>query len=201
MALTWLMATAVGATIVLWNRAFIELWVGATRYVGSVPNLLIMLTVTQLVLIRNDAFIIDLTLDLRRKVLLGALSAAVSLILSGLLVGVFNLGVTGLCLGFIAGRAILSLAYPWLIGRFLGISLFSQLASALRPALSTAVLFAAVLGMSELLTANTWLSLVFGVGLTLIVMAPLSFFAGLSGDQRKRIWQRARVVTRSVVSR
>lgn len=193
MSLTWLVATVVGATTLLWNPTFVRLWVGAQYYVGPIPSLLIMLMVTQFVLIRNDAFIIDLTLDLRRKVQLGAVSAIASLILAGILVKAFNMGITGLCLGFIAGRSVLSLAYPGLVGRFLGISLFSQLKSVLRPALTSVLLFALMLGISEFLAASTWMGLVLAAGVTLVMVLLVASHTGLSRDQRKRMLQRVRL--------
>jgi O-antigen/teichoic acid export membrane protein len=41
MSLTWLVTTALGATILFWNRSFLNLWVGPGYYVGPVPSLLI----------------------------------------------------------------------------------------------------------------------------------------------------------------
>ena len=142
MMFTWALVTAVGSTILLWNSSFLHLWVGSEYDAGSISNLLIILMVMQFVLIRNDANIIDLTLDLRHKVLLGLLSAALSLIISVVLVGFFQEKIIGLCLGFLIGRSILSVSYPWLIGRFLNIPFASQLGSVVRPALITTVLLA-----------------------------------------------------------
>src|SRR5439155_1240191 len=42
MVLTWLFATAVGTTILLWNRSFVALWVGREHYGGAVVDLLIV---------------------------------------------------------------------------------------------------------------------------------------------------------------
>ena len=85
MLFTWLFATVAGATILLWNQDFVGLWVGTAYDTGPLATLLIVVMVTQLTLIRNDANIIDLTLNIRRKVLLGVLSVALSLALAALL--------------------------------------------------------------------------------------------------------------------
>ena len=196
MSLTWLIATIVGTTTLFWNRTFVQLWVGAKYYAGPSSTLLIILMVTQFVLIRNDASIIDLTLNLRNKVLIGGLSLTISLVFAGVLVGFFNLGILGVCLGFIVGRSILSLGYPWLIGRFLGDSLLSQYKSVPRPAFITALFFGLGFIVSEFLTINTWINLILSVGTTLVVVSPLAFYLGLSRDQRKRIEQRVRLITR-----
>jgi O-antigen/teichoic acid export membrane protein len=196
MALTWLVATSVGATVILWNRAFLQLWVGEEYYAGAPATLVIIVMVAQLVLIRNDAQIIDLTLDVRHKVLMGAMSALVSLACATLFIRVLNLGVTGLCLGFVAGRSILSLDYPWFAGRFLGLSLASQLKSAIRPMLATLPLFALARGANHMFTASTWIGLACGVGATLLLMAPAAFYLGLSAHARRRLLRRVRLTMR-----
>ena len=184
--------------MLLWSRAFLQLWVGAEYYAGAVPTLLITLMVTQFVLIRNDAAIIDLTLNLRRKVLIGALSATLSLIFAGVLVSSFKLGITGLCLGFMGGRSILSLGYPWLVSRFLGAPLAAQLKGVPRPAVVTILLFVLALSVGDWGQAGTWIGLAFSVGVTVVVVSLLAFYAGLSGDQRRRIMQRVQMVMRPV---
>ncbi|MCI0693045.1 hypothetical protein L0337_13695 [candidate division KSB1 bacterium] len=194
MAMTWLIMTVVGSTILLWNQSFLSLWVGAEYDAGSTSTLLIILMAAQFVLIRNDANIIDLTLDLRRKVLIGLLSTALALVIAGTLVSYFKMGIVGLCVGFIAGRLMLSLSYPWLVGRFLEMPLSSQLKGVLRPAFITVLLWGPVSFLSPFGAATTWPGLVFAVGATLLVISLVAFYAGLSGDQRKYILQRARVV-------
>ena len=197
MGRTWVGAIAMGARVVVWNQEFVGLWVGQEYYVGSTVNLLIVLMVIQLVLIRNDAFMIDLTLDLRRKVLIGALSAILSIAAAGILMAFFDLGILGLCLGYIAGRSILSLAYPWMVGRFLGVSLHFQIKRILRPALMTALILTLAVGLDEYLTTSTWIGLILAVAITLGGVSLFAFYTGLSGGQRRRILQRAAIVTRS----
>lgn len=197
MAGTWLVATVVGTTILLWNRDFVHLWVGKEHYSGDIATMMIMLMITQFVLIRNDANIIDLSLNLRDKVLIGALSATLSIVFSALLVGVGQLGIVGLCLGFIAGRLILSLGYPLIVGRFLGVSLLSQLKSVPRPAFVMFSLFALALSGRAFFAAGSWFSLTFAVAVTVVAVSFVAFFGGLSGDQRRQILQRVRLAARS----
>jgi len=196
MSLTWLLVTIGGSGILLWNRSFIQLWVGADYYAGSLSTLLIIVMVSQYLVIRNDANIIDLTLDLRHKVLIGLLSVAISLLGAGIVVGIFNLGIVGLCLSFIIGRLVLSLGYPWIVGRFLDLSLFTQLKGALRPMVVTALLFAITSSISSFLKATSWLGFILAIGITLLIVTPLTFYAGLAGEQRARIWKRVMRVIR-----
>jgi len=142
MILSWLLITAVGTTLLVWNRPFVELWVGTDHYAGNLSTLLIMVMMLQLVLIRNDANIIDLTLDLRRKVLVGALSCVVCLGLGWAFVHFLDWGIPGVCIGFILGRLILTVGYPAIIGKFLQLSMWSQIKASLRPLAATTMLFA-----------------------------------------------------------
>jgi O-antigen/teichoic acid export membrane protein len=187
MSLVWLISAVVGTTILLWNQAFVGLWVGSEHFAGSLPTLLIVLMIVQFALIRSDANIIDLTLELRAKVMVGALSAALSVLTAAVLVARFEAGIVGLCCGFIAGRAILSLAYPWMAGRALGIPFLTQLAGVRRPAAIAGLLFFLAFRVGSDLTSESWLDLGLAVTASLVAAAGLAFFGGLSLEQRRRI--------------
>jgi hypothetical protein len=195
----WLTGTALGASILLWNRMFISLWVGADHYAGTLPDLLIVISAVQLALIRSDGNVIDLTLRMSQKVLLGLLSVAVSIAAAGVMVGYFKQGLVGLCLGTMAGRLIISIGYPMLISRFLGTTLASQLKGMLRPVLVSMVLFAATAGLDSLFSsiswsgASGWALFLVCAGLTGIAMMGFSFYAGLSKEQRASMLRRVRV--------
>lgn len=200
MTLTWLVTTALGATILFWNRLFLNLWVGPGHYVGTVPAFLVTIVVTQFVLIRSDAGIIDLSLNLRRKVLLGFFSAATAIVVSGLLVGYFRLGVAGLCLGLIIGRMLLSVGYPAIVGRLLGVNILSQLRSSFRPALVTISLYSVATwlvsstNMGNKLGLTGWINFIGGAGLTACACLVAAYYLGLSGLQRKTILNRLRAM-------
>jgi O-antigen/teichoic acid export membrane protein len=192
MTFTWLLVAALGATILLWNRSLLQVWVGGRHYLGAGANLLLMAMVAQFVMIRNDANIIDLTLNLRSKVLIGFLSAALSAAAAAYAVGILGLGAVGVCLGFIAGRSILSIGYPLIVGRSLGVSLGQQLRATLRPGAVTAVLFGlSAIGSGTLAVASWWL-LAPCVVLTLPVATLAAFQLGLGPEQRDQVVKRIR---------
>jgi len=196
MSVTWLISTSLGSTILLWNHAFINLWVGDSKYAGMIPNLLIVLMVSQLILIRNDASIIDLTLRLKQKVWMGALSLTISIIAASLLVGYFDFGIIGLCLGMMAGRSILSVGYPLLISHFLEIPISSQLRSIIRPLMVTCLIFGSMLitENSAKLTlwpgVRTWIGFFMYAGISGIIVLMISFFTGLTTRQRLSLLRR-----------
>jgi len=194
MILTWFIVTVLGSTMLLWNRSFVELWVGKEYYAGAISNLLIIVMVSQFVFIRNDANILDLTLDLRQKVLLGLVSAALSAGLSVVLIGTLKMGIIGLTIGFIFGQSILTIGYPLLIGRFLQVSPSSQLRSVIRPGITTILFFGLVSTLSSSLFVSSWLLLILYGGLTALLLFLLVFFIGMTGEQRNILLNRVRKV-------
>lgn len=196
LSLVWFMTTVAGATVLLWEESFLRLWVGEQYYPGTAATLMIMLMVLQFALVRTDANIIDLTLKLRRKVLLGTLSAAVSVSLAWLFLAVLDMGIVGLVLGFVLGRSILSVSYPLMIGRLLGIPPQRQVRGLVRPALVTGALFVCSSGLSTSLHAESWIGLLLGGAATSSGIAILASFGGLSAGLRRTLWKRLRKVAR-----
>ncbi len=194
MAVTWLLATASGAAFLVFHESFLTLWVGPRYRPGPVTALLIVVMVLQFAFIRNDSSIIDLTLQLRGKVLLGLLSAGLSIGLAVVFIRVWELGIAGLALGFIAGRSVVSAAYPWSVCRSLALSPAGQVKGAVRPLCVSAALFAGALAIAPVAQVHSWILLaVLGVG-SLLALGAVSFVLGLSAGQRTRISSRVRQV-------
>jgi hypothetical protein len=191
--MSWLLLTAIGSTILLWNRSFIFLWVGEERYAGFWPNLLIVLMVGQFVFIRNDAQLIDLTLQLREKVIMGAIAAALSIGLSALLIP--SLGIVGLCVGMIAGRMVLTISYPLIINSYLGRpARMLRLNGLLRRALTTLFIFAVSGYYGRELLADNWFVWVLCVAVSFALAFSLALVAGLSAETRRGIITRASMI-------
>jgi O-antigen/teichoic acid export membrane protein len=194
MCVTWLLATASGAAFLLWQESFLRLWVGEQYYPGRLATLLIILMVLQFAFIRNDAAIIDLTLKMRGKVLLGLSSAGLSIALAVLLLKTWNQPISALALGFLAGRSVLSIGYPWLVCRALAIPLSGQIKGVVRPALVCGILFAVSLVIAPSRDAGSWLSLMFWAGVSVAILGVAAFFLGLSRSQRRNLTARFRQV-------
>src|SRR5919109_1420134 len=177
-------------TLLTWEGSFLRLWVGAQYDPGTAALLTVMLMVMQFALIRTDANIIDLTLNLRRKVLIGAVSAATSIVLAWLFLGPMDMGIIGLVLGFVVGRAIQSISYPLMVGRLLGIAPAEQLRGVVRPALVTALLFVGGSLLGSTWDTRSWPMLLLASGATALAVAALAFFAGMSEGARSVLWRR-----------
>ena len=201
MTLSWLALTFLGATILLWNWMFLRLWVGYNQYAGTLTNLLILIFVIQFVFIQNDANIINLSLRVQSKVWMGALSIFLCWIMAGIFVSQFENGIVGLLLGFISGRAVLSVFFPVLVGRFLDINFSSQVRGVIRPIVVTGILFSISAVLSSKLAQSytpTGLRGWFIFGLLTCVTATLfliiAFYFGLSIQQRRVILDRIRTL-------
>ena len=189
MILTWLFATAVGTTILLWNRSFVALWVGAEHYGGAVVDLLIVCIAFQTAFIRADAFIIDAALRSWLRVLIAAVAAVVTITLAVVLTRA--LGIAGLCLGVLAGRLIQTVAYPVLAGRCVGGSSGVTPATLGRAVLVAGALFAAGLALGERMVAPNWLVWAAAVPASLALALGIAFSAGLSRQARQAVVLRA----------
>jgi O-antigen/teichoic acid export membrane protein len=183
-----LSAGVLGTMILLWNPSFVRLWVGREHYAGMWVNLLLVLIAVQLLFLRNEIYLIDLTLNVRRKVILGFIAFWISSSFSVILTPFF--GIIGLCLGILLGRSILSIAYPAIAGGFFGLSVSGQLRSFLRPIVVMGLLFTMSTYIGEMELANDWARLITYT----VVSAPLvlvaMFWAGFSGEQRRLLTRR-----------
>jgi O-antigen/teichoic acid export membrane protein len=194
LALCWLLATAAGAVVIAWLPWFVRLWVGEQYDAGTLTTVLIIAMVLQLALIRVDSNVIDLTLRIRGKVLLGLLSVALSAALGAVLVGPVGLGLPGLVAGFMAGRVPLIIAYPVLVGRLLGLGLRAQALAAIRPLAATVGLLTVAILLRGVVEAHSWFTLV-PLGLVSTAASLLAaYLGGLPAHQRRRIRTRVRRV-------
>jgi O-antigen/teichoic acid export membrane protein len=192
MSITWVLCTVLGASLLLWNRSFVGIWAGQRFYAGAFPMLLIVLMLMQFVFVGNDARIIDLTLKLRGKVLLGAISAVLSVVLAGLFIKIFTNQIVGMAVGMIAGRMIVTVGYPMLIGRMLDYPLTTQIRGLLRPIAASAVIFALTMWLGKQVTTHSWVALI-GLGMvTAMVLVFVASVLGLNEQQRIVLWARLR---------
>ena len=177
-----------GSLILIWNKSFITIWVGNEHYAGFWVNCLLVVAAVQLLFIRNEAYLIDLSLNVRRKAILGLIAALVSIGASILLIQ--YLGIVGLCVAIVIGRLLLNIAYPYISGKFLGLPLSEQFKPMLRPwmALASLFLLSTYVGRYEL--AKNWVELIVYAGASIPIVFTVMFFGGFSSDQRVKLARR-----------
>lgn len=181
LAITVLFGTAAGATILLWNRSFVYLWVGAENYAGPWTDLLLVVIAVQTAFIRCDAYLIDAALQPGRRVRVSAVAGAAALVLSLILTR--WAGMVGLCLGIIAGRAIQSVWYPALVQGCIGRAPGRSAKWLTRPLFLMGLVFAGSSYAGQYILVRQWsvwapavllsVLLILGVALTLILPADL----------------------------
>ena len=201
LTLTWLFVTIVGATILVWNRSFLHLWVGSTNYAGPWVDLLIVTIVAQTAFIRTDSYIIDAALRPKGRVVVGALTVVATLALGITLTHAF--GIVGLCVGMLMGRAIQSVAYPLLVRSCLNhpaVTAANRLA-ALRLFAVTAVLFAIGNFFGRRVVAASWPMWIIGVGLTVALCAAVALALGPTPETRRKLLRRIRNMATGVRSK
>ena len=184
---SWLILAAAGSTILLWNRSFIYLWVGPQYYAGFWANTLAVLMIVQLIFIRNDSYVIDLTLQLRQKVLMAVVAAIVSVGLAALLIP--HLGIAGLCLGMIVGRLALTITYPSIINKQFMRSTGVQRTAAIRPAVVMILMFVVSAYLGRILLAENWVLWAVGSGLSFALALGVAL-GGLDSESRNSIVKR-----------
>jgi O-antigen/teichoic acid export membrane protein len=194
LAVTVLFATAVGSTILLWNRSFVHLWVGGDNYAGPWTNLLLVLIAVQTVFIRCDAYLIDAALQPGRRVRVGAIAATVALILSIVLTR--YAGMVGLCVGILAGRATQTIWYPILVKRCLQRTPELSSGWLARPLLVMSLSFVGSAVLGEHLLARSWATWPAAVILTGSLTLAISFRWGLPQDARALLAGRLVALTR-----
>src|SRR5258705_1321325 len=192
MNLTWLFVTAVGATILLWNRSFLALWVGPENYAGVWTNLLIVLATAQTALVRTDAYVLDATLQPRLRVAVAAV-AGVAIVAASIALTP-SLGIIGVCLGVLLGRLVQTIAYPLLVDRCLHRSPRLPVRSIARPLTVMLLLFGATAALGDRVLANHWLGRAVGVALSLALIVAAAFVTGLPAEARATLLGRLRTI-------
>ena len=193
--LSWLLCTTAGATVVLWNADFVSLWTNPQNYSGDLSSLLLVVSFMQLVFIRNDLQIIQVTLDLKAQILFGILSLSVSFITSWVAIAQYDLGITGLCVGYVIGQLVLNIAYPFIIANYFGHSIWAWGKMIIRPIVVTILLLVGMLYLENYVAAPSWLHLIFFGGVTFALLLPLLYLLGLPSTQKQLINRRISVAT------
>jgi O-antigen/teichoic acid export membrane protein len=188
MVLAWVAATVAGATTLMWNRSFVGLWVGPAHYAGPGVDLLIAVLMFQTVLIRADAYVIDATLAVRSRVLVGALAAVVSIGLAALLTPAYH--IAGLCLGLATGRLLQSVWHPVLVRRLLGGTARTAWPSVVRRLAVTATVFVVFARAGTMLEPRSWIEWIAGAGASVVLTLALAWGAGLGPDSRDLLKRR-----------
>jgi O-antigen/teichoic acid export membrane protein len=190
LVMTALLVAAGGATILLWNRPFLSLWVGGENFAGFWPNVLVVVLALQTAFIRSDAYVIDSALRPRTRVMVSAGAAVLAI---GLMVALTpSLGIVGTCLGLFIGRGVQSVAYPLAVRSLLGRTRSEEDKGLYRTLLAGIVLLLAAAMAGRDTPDVGWLAWVGGVTVTGGAALAFMVVAGLPRRGRISVLHRVR---------
>lgn len=181
----FLLTTAAGVTIILFNDSFLNVWVGKGHFAGNIANALIMLMVIQDTFIKHDGYIITATLDLKKKVYLTIISAVLFIGLGFVLVKF--LGVSGLVLSLLAGKFLLFIGQRSVFRKKVNYSTDKSLFERIQPFLVSMAMLGTACYLATFLQPVGLLKMALLVPVTFAVSFLLYFFVGLRKDDRTEL--------------
>jgi len=185
--LNWILVSAFGVSILLFNQSFIGLWVGAEHYAGNLENLLIMIIAIQYIFFQMDSDIINITLKLEIKVLLSFLAASITILLAFLLINEW--GIAGLCISIIIGRLLLSIGYPLVLKKRINDSKFIFSPKSIRPIITTLVILCIASYLGRWILIDNWFYLVSIGAISLPIGGLVVWFLGINQSERSEVTQ------------
>jgi O-antigen/teichoic acid export membrane protein len=167
--ISWLLTTAFGVTIIIFNQSFLNNWVGNEHFAGHTANVLIMIMAMQDTFVKNDACIISATLDIKKKVFLTLISAV---LFAGFGVILINkMGIAGLCLSLMISRLFLFIGQRKILAATMKTETRAAFFTNYRPFVTSLLM----LGMAGWLATKTG-----SIGIyQLLVYAPITFAISL----------------------
>jgi O-antigen/teichoic acid export membrane protein len=108
-----------GCLILIINKNFVILWMGEDFFLGSHTNLIIVLIMIQLVMLRVEGQIQDLSLKIKNKVIVGGIGAVLSIWLGVFMYNFMDKQIEGLFLGVLIGRFLLNVAFKTMVNKMM----------------------------------------------------------------------------------
>jgi len=182
--ITWIFCIGIGSIGLLFNQSFVHLWVGGDKYAGQLPNLLLIVIVIQYMLLFNDSELIDITLNIRKKVMIGAISAVSSITLIVLLVPKYE--IIGLAIAIIIGRSIMSIMYPILVNQIINVTNSKQKID-YKKILTVISLFTTCFVLGDKILITNWLVLISISFISFTILIIFSFYTTTIPLEREKI--------------
>ena len=182
--------TVVGVVAILFNEAFLSLWVGHNFFGGVVLTVSIVALVFIRQLVNMDAIPLDAVLKLWPKLIVmsvfGILSLSLGYFLSKLI------GPAGYPFGLTCGYLGILICYQFLLRKYDNIPVAPHLRALCRASLVSLALFACALMLARNAIFNNlnWLSLTLQAGIVGTTTALVYLFAGMSIIVRTSMWTR-----------
>lgn len=182
-SIIWIIGFSIGGSIMLYNESFLNLWVGDSRYAGSLENLFIILIAIQYAFFSSSSAFINVTLDLRYKVLLIALSSFTTIGLSFLLVPSFQ--ILGTVISILIGRTILVIGYTIILNSKMNIKTEIIKLTEFRQFLITVLFLVIFMKISPSLSIESWVQLIIYGIITSIGLIYIFWLIGIQKENKE----------------
>jgi O-antigen/teichoic acid export membrane protein len=187
-SIIWITGFSIGVSIMLFNESFLNLWVGTSRYAGNLENLLIIFIAIQHSFFSSSSAFINVTLDLRFKVLLIALASITTIGLSFLLVPTYQ--ILGTVISILFGRSILVVGYILILNSKMNIKTELKDLINLRPSITTLVVLVVAMNISPMLKIESWIELISYGLLTSIGLFFVFWFIGIEKENKVLLYNK-----------
>lgn len=165
------LALIFGCCMLSMNRGFVERWVGPDYYIGDSVNIIIVALMFQLIHLRNEAQIQDITLRIKNKVIVGAIGSPLAIGIAVAAYYCMGRSMTWMLAGLFVGRLVLSFSFPRMVNMISG--------NKIRPSWAglTAILMLVLswLIAPYMVSASWWLLILKGGVLSLLIGALVYF--------------------------
>lgn len=183
--MNWFLVVSFGVGILLFNKSFVSLWIGAEHFAGTMENLFIILMAVQFIFFQSDSLIINVSLDLKMKVLLSVIASGFTLFFAYLLVEEYQ--ILGLCWSILLGRLILTVGYPLILKRQMSDASGIHPGTVFRPLSIALILFVSASYLGEQILISNWFMLIFLGALSVLAAGLVFGFTGISSAERMEI--------------
>jgi O-antigen/teichoic acid export membrane protein len=184
---SWLLTTAFGVTIIIFNQSFLNAWVGNKHFAGHTANVLIMIMTIQDTFVKNDACIISATLDIKKKVFLTLISAVLFVGFGVMLVN--KMGIAGLCLSLMISRLFLFIGQRKILAAIMKTGTETAFTVNLRPFVTSLLMLAMAAWLATKTGSLGMYQLIVYAPITFAISLPVFYFLGWSRADRSAFRQ------------
>lgn len=187
--LLWCVATVPGIVICLWNGPFIAIWTEPFYFIGQLETLLIVLVGMQAAIQLVDNALVDISLEVRMKMLF-TFGSVVTTVAGAFLLAP-RYGAAGLLLAILLGKLVMTVSYALNVRANTGARGLVKDLMFTRTAIACTVLLllAGALGSRSVLTVEGWPALLFGIAVTGALAFPTVLLAATSARDRSWMWE------------
>jgi O-antigen/teichoic acid export membrane protein len=185
--LIFLLTMASGVTVILFNNSFLKAWVGDGFFADNLVNVLIIVMMLQDTLIKHDGYIINATLDLKKKVYMSFVSSIIFIAFGFLFIGKF--GIAGLCGSLICGKFLLFVVQRRLLKNKIQYERMMAPLHRVRPLITSAILLFAAWYVSTFFQSVSFLKMLALAPVAFLTSFLIFYVFGLRKEQRVELWK------------